>query len=392
MSTFDLLDGALAEFLQQEAAAAAPPADLVQGVLGRTADRAPRTALLARARAVVAPAPLAGLDLRMIALAATVIAGAVLLVLTFVAGSRPRPVRIPVLAELAGTWLADTGPLPSIGAAGPRVRLVVDRNGRAMHLETGTAGVAVMRGTLADGADTITITSDEAGLGCRNGDVGDYAGSLSDDGVRLVLTPRSDACQARASALRRTWSRSLDGPSSGGRGVVAVFDPAVVVTLPRAAFDATSYNDAIEIGSTAGTFYAIKDPQGLSAPCTATGGQPVSLPVDLDAYEAYVRGLPGFAVTRTDLRIDGHPAMHLSVASDASVDCPGRVVIEWIAKADAPDGVTWHLAPGDPDSLYLVALPDHVYLFQYLGAAVTTADELQVMDTITFADGLAGTP
>jgi hypothetical protein len=179
----------------------------------------------------------------------------------------------------------------------------------------------------------------------------------------------------------------------GGRGVVAPFGPGLVVTLPSGSHQGTTYAGAIEVAGTDGNaFYAIKDPWGLSQPCSTTGGPPVELPIDLAAYTAYVDGLPGFAVASAALTIGGHPAVHLAVTSDAGIDCPGGVVIEWIAKADAPAGVTWHLGPGDPDSLYLVELPDTILLLQYLGPSVTTDDELQVMSSIQFVDGLAGAP
>jgi hypothetical protein len=97
-------------------------------------------------------------------------------------------------------------------------------------------------------------------------------------------------------------------------------------------------------------------------------------------------------VVSSRLTIGGHETIHLAITSDAGIDCPGGVVIEWIAKADAPSGVTWHLSPGDPDSVYLVQLPDSVFLLQYLGPSVTTEDELRVMGSIQFVDGLAGTP
>jgi hypothetical protein len=167
--------------------------------------------------------------------------------------------------------------------------------------------------------------------------------------------------------------------------------PSVLIWQPGL-LGATTYRDAIEVGNDDGTLYAIKDPWGLSEPCSPSGGEPLELPVNLDAYLAYVRNLPGFSVDATELEIGGYPAVHLSVTSDASIDCPGGVVIEWIARADAPGGITWHLGPGDADSLYLVALPAHVVLFQYLGPSVTTADELGVMGSITFIDALGDVP
>jgi hypothetical protein len=296
---------------------------------------------------------------------------------------------------LDGTWLADAGLIADLQSPDPRLSWVVDAAGRTTHLEMGLAGVHVLHATAATDPDgSLVLTSDQAGLGCHVGDVGRYGTAVSADGVTVVITPRSDACGARAKALGRTWWRSLDASSTTGRGVIAPFAPGIVVTLPAGPRDRHDYVDAVEVGAAdgSGTLYAIKDPWGLSQPCSPSGGSPVELPVDLAAYTAYVKSVPGFGVAMTRLAIDGNPAVHLQVTSSAGIDCPGGVVIEWMAKADAPNGVTWHLEPGDPDSVYLVTVSGHVFLLQYLGPSVTTADELQVMDSIQFVDGLAGTP
>src|SRR4051812_2526693 len=179
----------------------------------------------------------------------------------------------PLREALRGSWLADTGPLPNLGAAGPRLRLVVDDDGRAMHLETGSTGVQVMHGTVtAHGGGVMSVTTDRAGLGCHEGDVGRYQTAIAPDGVTATLSSEDDGCPTRVEALTRTWWRSLDRPNTGGRGVIALFQPGVLVTLPAGRLDATTYRDAIAVGNDAGTLYAIKDPWGLSEPCSTSGG------------------------------------------------------------------------------------------------------------------------
>lgn len=60
----------------------------------------------------------------------------------------------------------------------------------------------------------------------------------------LTLALVSDACATRGATLARTWVRSFDGPSQGGRGLVADFDPAFLVTLPPASYQSEPGPDA----------------------------------------------------------------------------------------------------------------------------------------------------
>jgi len=240
----------------------------------------------------------------------------------------------------------------------------------------------------------LTVRSDQGGLGCHEGDIGHYRWSQGTDARTVTLALLDDACVTRGQTLPRSWWRALDWSSNGGQGVISTLDPAVLLTLPDGQFTGHTYLDAIEIGNdaTASTLYAIKDPWGWSDPCSATGGTARPIATNRGAYLDYLRGLPGFSVTTQELTIGGRPAVHATVKTDAAIDCPGGVIIEWIAGADAPGGVTWHLTPGDPDSLYLVEAPGHVFLFQYLGPGLSTADELRVMETIGFQESLASAP
>jgi len=301
---------------------------------------------------------------------------------------------LAIADALGAEWIADVDDLPEAGVAAGLQRMVIDAGGRTLHVLIGHAEVDVLGSRLDATPTELRITTERAGQGCHARDVGRYRPTTAPDRATLTMTMIEDACAARAALLSRTWWRSLDRASDGGRGVVTAFDPPFLVTLPSATFAGRTYTDAFEVGSSdpERTLFAGKDPWGLTEPCSPSGGAPLTLDPGIDPFVAYLRTLPGFTVATRPLQIDGHRAVHLSITTDAAIDCPGGVIIEWIAKADAPGGVTWHLSPGDPDSLYVVETPTATFLFQYLGPDVTTADEERVLSTIRFVESLASRP
>lgn len=304
----------------------------------------------------------------------------------------------PIPDALRSTWLADGDPIPAIGVTGSRLRLDLSTTGHLAGIEASLDGRAAAGGSIAIPSTILAIAPDEFqavldhdASGCAGDAVGRYRWSLSTDSVLLTITAIADACTVRAQALARTWTRSLAAFSNGGTGVVDTFDPQFQVTLPAGTWVTHAYRDAIEITRPIAelSLFAAKDPQGFTDPCAPDGGLRKAIAPGADAFGAYLRTLPGFIVTSTERQMDGHRAVHFAVTSSAGIDCPGGVIVEWQAKADA-GGVTWHLSPGDPDSFDIVDLPTATILFQVIGATdVLTPDvERGLLDSVRFVEKL----
>jgi hypothetical protein len=71
---------------------------------------------------------------------------------------------------------------------------------------------------------------------CQIGDTGTYTFSLSPEGLRLTLTPVTDACTVRANFLMGDWSRTDLGPLQPGRHEAIVFRPFSYGTTGRLAY------------------------------------------------------------------------------------------------------------------------------------------------------------
>jgi hypothetical protein len=300
----------------------------------------------------------------------------------------------PIPEALRSQWIADGEPIPAIGVTGSRLRLELSTTGRFASIVASRDGGAAAGGSLAlpstttaIGADEFEAVLDHDASGCAAGAVGRYRWSLSTDGELLTVTGIADACAVRSVALVRTWTRSLSAISNGGPGIVDTFDPQFQVSLPAGSWVTHVYTDAIEITRPIAelSLFAAKDPQGFADPCGPDGGKRKNIAPGADAFGAYLRTLPGFTVTPTEEQIGGYRAVHFAVASSTAIDCPGGVIVEWQAKADA-GGVTWHLSPGDPDSFDIVELPTATVLFQIIGATdVLTPDvERGLRDSVQF--------
>jgi len=356
-------------------------------------------------------------DHRML-IAATVLLGAALLggAVLLGGGTRPSPVPVPTAvpsatpavtttatpasldtpADLRGSWLAASPEEPALGASGPRIELVLDASGRNLVVRTpGGASREVLASAAGLAAsDVVHLVATQGGSGCSSGDTGDYRFTVSPDGEFLRLTAVKDLCAVRANVLARTWVRSLNGPSNGGTGVIDAFDPLFSVTLPTGSFAATTYTDAIEIGRSTPemTLFAVKDPQGFTDPCQATGGSRFPIARGADAFVAYFRQLKDFTVvSTTELEIDGHRAVHLVADANGDVSCPAGWLVEWQAKAET-GGLSFHLSPGDRDTMYLVELPTTTIMLQVYGSTISTADEQAVLSTVHFLDALPTAP
>jgi hypothetical protein len=306
----------------------------------------------------------------------------------------PTLVVAPLDAPFRSEWLADVGTIDGLGDHDPRVRLLVGPGGRDVALVTNAFGNTTLSSVPFEVTPTeLGLVTDAKGAGCEVGDEGRYRWTLSDDRVLLTLEAVADACATRAAAFARTWTRSLDAHSAGGRGALAAFDPVVLVTLPTAPFRGESSRDVIAVESiTEGlALFAMKNPWGLAEPCVDGGGSTVPLEPGIDALVTQLRSVRGLAVTAEETTIGGRRAARLAVTADAGTACPAGEISALTSK-NVTSGWRWGLAPGKEASIYVVELPDATYLLQYAGEGVTAADERAVMSTIAFADALPPAP
>jgi hypothetical protein len=300
----------------------------------------------------------------------------------------------PLDTPFRSHWLADIPTIEGLGDHEPRVRLVVGSGGRDVALQTNSFGNTTLSSVPVEVTATeLRLVTDVKGVGCEVGDEGRYRWRLSDDSLLLTLETIADACATRAAAFARTWTRSLDAHSAGGRGALAAFDPMVLVTLPDAPFSGSSSRDVIAVESiTEGIgIFAMKNPWGLTEPCTDGGGATVPIEPGVDALVAQLGAVPGMTVTSEEMTIDGHRAARVAMTTDAGIACPAGEISAVTAK-NVTSGWRWSIRPGDTASLYVVELPDATYLLEYFGEGVTPADEAAVMSSIRFVDALPPAP
>ena len=296
-------------------------------------------------------------------------------------------------AGLRWTWIADAGPIAGLGNTDPRIRLVIDRAGTQLSVITHGAANALITQVsrpVASATSEMDLAADATAAGCTAGDAGKYRTTLSSDGIYLTLALVSDACTTRAGALARTWARSLDGPSEGGRVVVAAFDPSFLITLPTATYTGDVGSDAASLTSATPdrTFIAVKNPAGYSDPCSTNGGAKVQIPHTIAAFSAYLDALPGLTVQSATIQIDGRPAAHLTIPVATPAECASGKVNEW-TQGDVDTSGGWLIRNGDTDVVYLVQVDSDLVLLQWLGAGVTTAEEQALWATVRFIDTLA---
>lgn len=124
-------------------------------------------------------------------------------------------------------------------------------------------------------------------------------------------------------------------------------------------------------------------PRGFETPCAGSGQ--TAVPIDGSTAELveYVRGLPGLSVTAEDTQVDGRPAVHLTVTSDPSVDCPSGQILAFDS-AQTGDDMQWALTPGEPHSFWIVEVDGTTRFVWYAGDGVTPADEQAVVDSLRF--------
>lgn len=294
----------------------------------------------------------------------------------------------PVPDALRGTWTADSEPIPDLAASGPLFRFVVNTLGTGAWVQVNDDNPAALRSTSSATGDVLTLVLDRAANGCPTGAIGRYRTTISAGGLELAVAAIDDPCSVRRAAMERSWIRAHRG-GPGGVALIEQFDPPFLVTLPPAAWTAVPRVDAIELNSPDLTVIALKDPQGFTEPCTTAGGKRRPIAPGLDAFEFYIRSLPGFTVTATDETIGGFPARHLAVVSEATADCPlGFRMAEFQPKAESGT-LHWVLGVGDPDTMDIVELPDATVMIQLLAQNDAPLDREAILSSVRFLDAVS---
>lgn len=296
-------------------------------------------------------------------------------------------------ATLRSTWVADAAPIAGLGNIDRRLRLVVNEAGDQLSVVINgatKAATTLSSGASARKADELDLVASAAAAGCAGGDTGRYTTTVSSDGLYLTLKLVSDACATRGATLARTWVRSHDGASPGGRAILSYFEPAFLITLPTATYQADpETTDGAWIASTDPnlTLTGVRNPAGYADPCAGSSGSRIQVAHTIKAFSAYLDALPGFTVQSTTLQIDGHAAAHLEIPTTITADCPSGDVYEW-TQGDVVATGGWHLHQGETDGVYLIEVGSDLYLLQWFGADVTSADALSVISTVHFVNGL----
>jgi hypothetical protein len=297
-----------------------------------------------------------------------------------------------VPAILRQDWQADISESLPIGPTQSRIQLSFGYDTPTAWIQTGIFSTNVAQvlnsSAVPDGPDAVRLVSTDVLGGCRLGDEGRYQWSVTGNGLYLTLTSVSDACTGRRTTLERTWVHSLAARNLGGPGVLSYFQPSIQMTFPSGSWGAGGEVDAAAVTSDIGRdFVAIKNPAGFDTPCSSTGGTHVAVQPTIAAFTAYLRSLPGVTVTSTNATIGGKPAVHLSIPTSSKTTCPGGKLYEF-APHDLTSTGFWFIRPGDLDSIWLVQVGKDLYLLQWIGDNVATAEEQQVLSTVRFIDKL----
>jgi len=298
------------------------------------------------------------------------------------------PVRMP--DAILGDWQTEADAISGVSADGDHLQLSVDWDaGETAWIQTPRGGDFALRSTaVAAAADGLSFVSTHRLGGCDLGDEGHYHWERSTDGLFLTLTVLEEACEARAAAFGRTWVHSLSAVNDGGPGVIP-FDPWIQATLPsmRWAMSGATDGPVIHTFDSLVELTVMRNPMGFDAPCATTGRVAVPIEPSAVAITEYLADLPGLSVTSADDSVDGRPAVHLTIESDAGVDCPAGEIMAFHPPVASEDG-EYTMALGDPRSFWIVELDGDAYVLWYAGEGVTAADEEAVIDSIHFLDAL----
>jgi hypothetical protein len=299
-------------------------------------------------------------------------------------------------------WITDAHGIP--GTADPlRLRLSASGDGSTITLAWGTAENESIPSTIrASTPGELDLETTRAGTSCAVGDVGRYQVIVGDPVVTLAAI--SDGCAARRTLLAQSWVRAFDATNEGGAGVLDRFQPGdkVLVQLPRGHYLASVGADAATLsdGQSDRTLIVVRNPIGLSEPCSSSGGAKRDVPSTMVDLSAYLGTLPGLTVNAAAMTIDGRPAMKLTIPTTATTDCPGGRVAEWTPRNPATN-TFWFINQGDTDRIYLTEVDRpcaigegsgptcrDLFLIQWLGAGVTDAEEQAITASIRFLETL----
>jgi len=189
--------------------------------------------------------------------------------------------------------------------------------------------------------------------------------------------------------LESTSDHTAHTVIQGGRGVVAAFEPAFLITLPEASYEASVGSGwaSVVSGVPERTLFAVRNPLAVTDPCS-TGHLSADVAYKtIDAFTAYLGTLPGLTVESSPMVIGGYSAAELIVPSVQTADCASHRVYEWKAPR-LSDQAAWFLNQGDTDIVYLVEYGRDIILLQWLGADVTTDEARALFATVRFDDKL----
>ena len=130
-------------------------------------------------------------------------------------------------------------------------------------------------------------------------------------------------------------------------------------------------------------FVVVKDPVGVSQPCTETGGEPLPDRSRAATFERYWRSIPGVVVTSTPTVIGGYPARHLHLETPDGPNCDDGSLFDTARIKFVPTISPAHIFQGYVD-FCLVDLPDATVLFNVGVADVAGFDEQTVLSSIRF--------
>jgi hypothetical protein len=302
-------------------------------------------------------------------------------------------------------WITDAHGIP--GTADPlRLRLSSSADGSTITLAWGTAENESIPSTVRPGGPgELDLETTQAGTSCAVGAVGRYQVVVGEPVVTLVAI--SDACAARRTMLAQPWVRAFDGTNEGGAGVLDLFQPGdkVLVQLPRGHYLASVGPDAASLTDADAdrTLLVVRNPIGLSEPCSSSGGAKRDVPSTMVDLSAFLGTLPGLTVNTAAMTIDARPAMKLTIPTTPTADCPGGRVAEWTPRNPATN-TFWFITQGDTDRLYLTEVERpcavgegtgptcrDLFLIQWLGAGVTDAEEQAITASIRFLEALPTT-
>jgi hypothetical protein len=287
---------------------------------------------------------------------------------------------------LLGHWVGE--PRTVAGAPEPPHRLGLELNLTGLQLPFADATGAAFPSTAAriDGG-RLRLRLGAAEAGCLPKAEGIYDYALSADGRQLTLTPVTDECAPRSSAIAGGWTHA-DCPAADGWCLGDL--PAGTYTStffnPRLPGAAWQYHDgALTYTVPAGWAYPEDGPTALTlakqgAPAEtgvlvwtnvgphaqadqcATAIEP-GVGADAKSLTTWLGSLPGLVPADpapvTIGTVNGW-MIDLAVAPGWSKTCPysaGRPIVSTIAEVGAPNGIDWNIAVGGRTRIVAVDLP-----------------------------------